>query len=49
MLLDEDEVDGLRLVHEVHAEGRWAKVWELDPVPPPSDATGPLLGFMGDG
>lgn len=49
MLLDEDEVDGLRLVHQVHAEGRWAKVWELDPVPPPSDAQGPLLGFMGDG
>jgi hypothetical protein len=49
MLLDEDELDGLRLVHEVHAEGRFAKVWELDPAPPSSDAQGPLLGFMGDG
>lgn len=49
MLVDDDEVDGLRLVHEVHAEGRWAKVWALDPAPPPSDAEGPLLGFMGDG
>jgi hypothetical protein len=49
MLLEDDEVEGLRLVHEARAEGRWARVWELDPVPPPSDEQGPLLGFMGDG
>ena len=45
----DDDIDGLRLVHEVSAEGRTTRVFELDPLPPASDERGPALGFMGDG
>jgi hypothetical protein len=50
-LLEDGEVEGLRLVHEVTAEGRTTRVYELDPVPSPpeSDDEAPALGFMGDG
>jgi 4-amino-4-deoxy-L-arabinose transferase-like glycosyltransferase len=40
---------GLRLVHEVWAEGRITRVFALDPPPRPSTEAGPRLGFMGDG
>jgi hypothetical protein len=50
-LLTADDVAGLRLVHEVTAEGRTSRVYALDPVPPPAPPgrAGPALGFMGDG
>ena len=50
-LLTADDVAGLRLVHEVTAEGRTSRVYALDPVPPPAPPgrEGPALGFMGDG
>jgi hypothetical protein len=40
---------GLRLVHEVRAEGRITRVFALDPPPRPTTEPGPALGFMGDG
>jgi 4-amino-4-deoxy-L-arabinose transferase-like glycosyltransferase len=44
-----DQVPGLRLVHEVRAEGRTTGIFALDP-PPSSDAPiGSSLGFVGDG
>jgi hypothetical protein len=43
------EAQGLKLVHESSAEGRTTRIFELDPLPPPSSDTGPGLGFMGDG
>lgn len=48
-LLEGPPADGLRLVHEVTAEGRTTRVFALDPAPPPSHDPGPELGFMGDG
>jgi hypothetical protein len=48
-LRDVDEVAGLRLVHEVRAEGRTTRVFALEPAPPPAAAMGPPLGFVGDG
>jgi Dolichyl-phosphate-mannose-protein mannosyltransferase len=48
-LLHDDPIPGLRLIHEVHAEGRDARIFELDPVPSMSSATPPALGFVGDG
>lgn len=50
-LVEDGEVEGLRLVHEVTAEGRTTRVYELDPVPQPpeGDDGAPALGFMGDG
>jgi len=47
--LDDGEVPGLRLVHEVRAEGREARIFALDPPPPPSSASPPTLAFTGDG
>jgi 4-amino-4-deoxy-L-arabinose transferase-like glycosyltransferase len=44
-----DEVAGLRLVHEVRAEGRTTRVFALEPAPPSAAAMGPPLGFVGDG
>jgi hypothetical protein len=49
MLLEEGDVEGLRLVHQVSAEGRTTRVYALDPAPPRSDERAPALGFMGDG
>ena len=44
-----DRVPGLRLVHEVWAEGRTTRIFALDP-PPSSDAPiGASVGFVGDG
>jgi 4-amino-4-deoxy-L-arabinose transferase-like glycosyltransferase len=40
---------GLRLVHEVRAEGRITRVFALDPPPRSTTEQGPPLGFMGDG
>lgn len=48
-LLELEQLDGLRLVHESRAEGRTTRVFALDPAPPPTDEVGPSLGFMGDG
>jgi 4-amino-4-deoxy-L-arabinose transferase-like glycosyltransferase len=48
-LLDVDQLEGLRLVHHSRAEGRVSRVFALEPAPPPTDAVGPSLGFMGDG
>lgn len=48
-LLTADHTPGLRLVHEVRAEGRAARIYELDPVPPASALDPPALGFTGDG
>jgi hypothetical protein len=48
-LLTEDDIPGLRLVHELHAEGRTSRIFAFDPPPPLSDEIGPSLGFMGDG
>ncbi len=45
----EDEVPGLRLVHEVRREGRTTRVFAFDPAPTVSDAIGSSLGFVGDG
>ena len=47
-LFTDDDHDGLRLVHELEAEGRTTRIFALDPAPPPSDEEGPALGFMGD-
>lgn len=50
-LMDGDDVDGLRLVHSVTAEGRTTRIYALDPAPPPpaEDDEAPSLGFVGDG
>jgi 4-amino-4-deoxy-L-arabinose transferase-like glycosyltransferase len=45
---DSGDIDSLRLVHEVEAEGRTARIFAFDPPPPPSSEEAPLLGFMGD-
>jgi Dolichyl-phosphate-mannose-protein mannosyltransferase len=44
-----DRIPGLRLVHEVRAEGRTTRVFALDPPPPAEGPVGPSLGFVGDG
>jgi hypothetical protein len=49
LLREQDRVPGLRLVHEVRAEGRTTRIFVLDPAPPPTAEVGPSLGFMGDG
>lgn len=48
-LREDDRVSGLRLVHEVRAEGRTTRIFALDPAPPLTSEIGPSLGFMGDG
>ncbi|HET6954583.1 MAG TPA: glycosyltransferase family 39 protein [Acidimicrobiales bacterium] len=48
-LFEVDAVPGLRLVHELRAEGRGARIFALDPAPPRGRPTGPSLGFVGDG
>jgi 4-amino-4-deoxy-L-arabinose transferase-like glycosyltransferase len=49
VLMEDGEVPGLRLVHEVRAEGREARIFALDPPAPDSSAPPPPLGFTGDG
>jgi 4-amino-4-deoxy-L-arabinose transferase-like glycosyltransferase len=44
-----DEVPGLRLAHEVRAEGRTTRIFALDPPPPSDGPVGSSLGFVGDG
>jgi 4-amino-4-deoxy-L-arabinose transferase-like glycosyltransferase len=44
-----DELPGVRLVHEVHAEGRSTRIFALDPAPSRDAPEGPPLGFVGDG
>lgn len=48
-LMSDDRRPGLKLVHEVHADGGTTRIFVLDPPPPPSDEVGPSLGFIGDG
>jgi hypothetical protein len=40
---------GLRLAHEVRAEGRTTRIFALDPPPPSVGPIGSSLGFVGDG
>ncbi|HEY7069008.1 MAG TPA: glycosyltransferase family 39 protein [Acidimicrobiales bacterium] len=49
VLMEDGDVPGLRLVHEVRAEGREARIFALDPPAPDSSAPPPPLGFTGDG
>jgi 4-amino-4-deoxy-L-arabinose transferase-like glycosyltransferase len=49
VLMDDDTPPGLRLVHEVRAEGREARIFALDPPAPGSTASPPPLAFTGDG
>jgi hypothetical protein len=49
VLMDDDAPPGLRLVHEVRAEGREARIFALDPPAPDSSASPPPLAFTGDG
>src|SRR5690606_19538478 len=51
VLMDGDDVEGLRLVHSVTAEDRTTRIYALDPPPPPPDEDddAPRLGFVGDG
>jgi Dolichyl-phosphate-mannose-protein mannosyltransferase len=44
-----DRIPGLRLAHEVRAEGRTTRVFALDPPPPSVAAIGSSVGFVGDG
>jgi hypothetical protein len=44
-----DRIPGLRLVHEVRAEGRTTRIFALDPPPPNVGPIGSSLGFVGDG
>jgi Dolichyl-phosphate-mannose-protein mannosyltransferase len=44
-----DQVPGLRLAHEVRAEGRTTRIFALDPPPPSVGPIGSALGFVGDG
>jgi Dolichyl-phosphate-mannose-protein mannosyltransferase len=47
-LREVDAVAGLRLVHELRAEGRTTRIFALDPPPPHDAPPGPSLGFVGD-
>jgi Dolichyl-phosphate-mannose-protein mannosyltransferase len=40
--------EGLRLVHELRAEGRITRIFALDPAPPQDRPAAPPLGFVGD-
>jgi hypothetical protein len=44
-----DRIFGLRLAHEVRAEGRTTRVFALDPPPPSVAQIGSSVGFVGDG
>jgi hypothetical protein len=44
-----DRMPGLRLAHEVRAEGRTTRVFALDPPPPSVAPIGSSVGFVGDG
>jgi Dolichyl-phosphate-mannose-protein mannosyltransferase len=44
-----DRIPGLRLAHEVRAEGRTTRVFSLDPPPPSVARIGSSVGFVGDG
>jgi hypothetical protein len=44
-----DRWPGLRLAHEVRAEGRTTRIFALDPPPPIDAPIGSSLGFVGDG
>jgi hypothetical protein len=44
-----DRIAGLRLAHEVRAEGRTTRIFALDPPPPSVGPIGSSLGFVGDG
>jgi 4-amino-4-deoxy-L-arabinose transferase-like glycosyltransferase len=44
-----DRIPGLRLAHEVRAEGRTTRIFALDPPPPSVGPIGSSLGFVGDG
>jgi hypothetical protein len=44
-----DRIPGLRLAHEVRAEGRTTRVFALDPPPPSVAPIGSSVGFVGDG
>jgi hypothetical protein len=44
-----DGIPGLRLAHEVRAEGRTTRIFALDPPPPSAGPMGSSLGFVGDG
>lgn len=48
-LREVDAVPGLRLVHELRAEGHTTRIFMLEPAPPPNRPPGPSLGFVGDG
>jgi Dolichyl-phosphate-mannose-protein mannosyltransferase len=43
-----DRIPGLRLAHEVRAEGRTTRVFALDPPPPSVAPIGSSVGFIGD-
>ncbi|HZM32370.1 MAG TPA: glycosyltransferase family 39 protein [Acidimicrobiales bacterium] len=47
-LFERDDISGLRLVQVVEAENRVARIFAVDPAPPPSPDDPPLLGFTGD-
>ena len=47
-LFDQDDIPGLRLVQVVSSENRVARIFAVDPAPPPSLDDPPLLGFTGD-
>jgi 4-amino-4-deoxy-L-arabinose transferase-like glycosyltransferase len=44
-----DRLPGLRLAHEVRAEGRTTRIFAFDPPPPSEGPIGSSLGFVGDG
>jgi len=44
-----DRIPGLRLAHEVRAEGRTTRIFALDPPPASVGPIGSSLGFVGDG
>jgi hypothetical protein len=44
-----DRISGLRLAHEVRAEGRTTRVFALEPPPPSVAPIGSSVGFVGDG
>ncbi len=49
VLREPEAREGLRLVHELRAEGRITRIFALDPTPPHDRPAAPPLGFVGDG